>query len=127
MKSLSTVFSLVGLASACKLDVPHPIGNDYTLLQISAPIQAGNSGGPVLDESGNVIAIVVSQASLALASKIGNIPQNVNFAIRGEMAQIFMQAHGVRFKVGDRKKKLRTVEIADTGQKSTVFIVCSNE
>jgi S1-C subfamily serine protease len=102
-------------------------GNDYTLLQISAPIQAGNSGGPVLDESGNVIAIVVSQASLALASKIGNIPQNVNFAIRGEMAQIFMQAHGVRFKVGDRKKKLRTVEIADTGQKSTVFIVCSNE
>ena len=102
-------------------------GNDYTLLQISAPIQAGNSGGPVFDTSGNVIAIVVSEASLAMVSKIGNIPQNVNFAIRGEMAQIFMQAHGVRFKVGDHKKKLRTDQIADAGQKSTAFVVCSTE
>ncbi len=102
-------------------------GNDYTLLQISAPIQPGNSGGPVLDASGNVIGIVVSQASLALVSKIGAIPQNVNFAIRGELAQIFMQAHGVRFKAGEHKKKLRTDELADAGQKSTVLIVCSSE
>jgi S1-C subfamily serine protease len=102
-------------------------GNDYTLLQISAPVQAGNSGGPVFDTSGNVIAIVVSQASLALVSQIGNIPQNVNFAIRGELAQIFMQAHGVSFKVGDHKKQLRTDEIANSGQKSTALIICSYE
>jgi S1-C subfamily serine protease len=102
-------------------------GNDYTLLQISAPIQPGNSGSPVLDASGNVIGIVVSQATPTQGSKSAIIPQNVNFAIRGELAQIFMQAHGVRFKVGDHKKKLRTDEIADEGQKSTVLIVCSYE
>jgi S1-C subfamily serine protease len=103
------------------------IGNDYTLLQISAPIQPGNSGGPVLDTSGNVIGIVVSQASLAMISKTGSIPQNVNFAIRGELAQIFMQAHGVRFKVGDHKKELHTEKIADEGQKSTVLVICASE
>jgi hypothetical protein len=103
-------------------------GNDYTLLQISAPVQTGNSGSPVFDASGNVIAIVVSQAaSLAQLLKTGTVPQNVNFAIRGELAQIFMQAHGVRFKVGDHKKELRTDEIADAGQKSTVLLVCSYE
>ncbi|MGA3009538.1 MAG: serine protease [Terracidiphilus sp.] len=103
-------------------------GNDYTLLQISAPIQAGNSGSPVFDASGNVIAIVVSQAaSLAQLLKTGTVPQNVNFAIRGELAQIFMQAHGVRFKVGDRKKELRTDEIADAGQKSTALLICTYE
>jgi S1-C subfamily serine protease len=103
-------------------------GNDYTLLQISAPVQAGNSGSPVFDRSGNVIAIVVSQAtSLAQLLKTGAVPQNVNFAIRGELAQIFMQAHGVKFKVGDRKKELRTDEIADAGQKSTALLICSNE
>jgi hypothetical protein len=71
---------------------------------------------------------VVSQAaSLAQLLKNGTVPQNVNFAIRGELAQIFMQAHGVRFKVGDHKKELRTDEIADAGQKSTALIVCSYE
>jgi len=103
-------------------------GNDYTLLQISAPIQAGNSGSPVFDASGNVIAIVVSEASsLVQLLKNGTVPQNVNFAIRGELAQIFMQAHGVKFKVADHKKELRTDQIADEGQKSTALIVCSNE
>ncbi len=103
-------------------------GNDYTLLQISAPVQPGSSGGPVLDNSGDVIAIVVSgTSSLAELLQTGTTPQNVNFAIRGELAQIFMQAHGVKFKVGEHKKELRTEEIADAGEKSTVFIVCSNE
>jgi S1-C subfamily serine protease len=103
-------------------------GNDYTLLQISAPIQAGNSGSPVFDASGNVIAIVVSQAaSLAQLLKTGTVPQNVNFAIRGELAQIFMQAHGVRFKAGDHKKELRTDEIAEAGEKSTALLICSPE
>lgn len=103
------------------------VGNDYTLLQISAPVQPGNSGGPVFDESGNVIGIVVSEVSPALIAQIGAIPQNVNFAIKGEVAQIFMQAHGVSFKIGDHKRKLRTDEIAATGQRSTAFILCSYE
>jgi hypothetical protein len=103
-------------------------GNDYTLLQISAPVQAGNSGSPVFDASGNVIAIVVSQAaSLAQLLKNGTVPQNVNFAIRGELAQIFMQAHGVRFKAGDHKKELRTDEIAEAGERSTALLICSYE
>src|SRR5262249_12863810 len=70
--------------------------NDYTLLQISAPVQPGNSGGPVLDSSGLVIGVVESQASMAVATLAGNVPQNVNFAIRGEVAQIFLAARGIK-------------------------------
>ena len=71
---------------------------------------------------------MVSQAaSLAQLLKTGTVPQNINFAIRGELAQIFMQAHGVKFKAGDHKKELRTDEIADAGQKSTAFVICSYE
>ncbi len=101
--------------------------NDYTLLQISAPIQPGNSGGPVLDSTGAVIGVVVSQLSSAVAAQIGAVPQNVNFAIRGEVAQIFMTAHGVPFTTSDAWRKLETDEMADRGQKFTVFILCTRD
>lgn len=103
------------------------VNNDYTLLQISAPVQPGNSGGPVLDESGLVVGIVVSQASPAVAAMIGNAPQNVNFAIRGEIAQIFLGAHGIKFLNGRRGRTQPTEEIAAIGEKSTVFIACVAE
>ena len=38
------------------------LGNDTRFLQISAPVQPGNSGGPLLDQSGNVV-VGSSQAS----------------------------------------------------------------
>jgi S1-C subfamily serine protease len=107
------------------------MNNDYTLLQISAPIQPGNSGGPVFGEDGAVLGIVVSTASPALIAKIGVVPQNINFAIRGEIAQIFMSAHGVSFKTSASiakrpgpQVKLETADIAEAGEKSTAQVFC---
>jgi S1-C subfamily serine protease len=34
------------------------IGDDSRYLQVSAPVQPGNSGGPLLDENGNLVGIV---------------------------------------------------------------------
>lgn len=100
------------------------MNNDYTLLQISAPVQPGNSGGPVLDASGLVVGVVVSKASPALAAKVGIAPENVNFAIRGELAQIFMTAHGVRFNTDESGRRLRNDEIASIGERSTAQLLC---
>lgn len=100
------------------------INDDYTLLQISAPVQPGNSGGPVFDASGLVIGVVVSQASAAMTVVAGNVPQNVNFAVRGEVAQIFLAAHGIKFSTSRRWHTQATDEIAATGEKSTVFVAC---
>jgi len=60
------------------------IGDDPHNLQISAPVQPGNSGGPLLDRYGNVIGVVVSKLNAnEIAQVTGDIPQNVNFAIKG--------------------------------------------
>ncbi|MBT5861197.1 MAG: trypsin-like serine protease [Alphaproteobacteria bacterium] len=59
-------------------------GDDRRIMQITAPVQPGNSGGPLLDGAGNVVGVVVAKLdAILVAEAIGDIPQNVNFAIQG--------------------------------------------
>tara|TARA_B100000886_G_scaffold255722_1_gene181111 strand:- start:1754 stop:2851 length:1098 start_codon:yes stop_codon:yes gene_type:complete len=44
---------------------------DITKYQISAPIQGGNSGGPLFDDKGNLIGINVSKLSVKVADNVG--------------------------------------------------------
>lgn len=66
------------------------------LFQITAPVQPGNSGGPVLDDSGGVIGVVQARANdLTVLRATGTLPQNINFAIRGETVEGFLRENGV--------------------------------
>lgn len=59
------------------------IGGDPKFFQISVPVQPGNSGGPLLDASGNVVGIVVSRLdAIGTLLATGSLPQNVNYALK---------------------------------------------
>lgn len=59
------------------------IGDDPRVFQISTPVQAGNSGGPLVTNEGNIIGIVVAKLSASTMFKeTGDIPQNVNYAVK---------------------------------------------
>ena len=59
------------------------IGNDPRTYQISVPVQAGNSGGPLLNMKGEVIGIVISKLNAAEMFKLTNdITENVNYAVK---------------------------------------------
>ncbi len=59
------------------------MANDPRMFQISIPVQPGNSGGPLIDESGNVIGIVTSTLdNRYLLISRDTIAQNVNFAMK---------------------------------------------
>ena len=59
------------------------IDNDPRMFQVSIPIQAGNSGSPLLDSNGRVIGVVTSTLSgKAMLKTTGSLPQNVNFATK---------------------------------------------
>lgn len=60
--------------------------DDPRFFQISIPVQPGNSGGPLVDERGNVVGIVTSTLPPAIALSEGFIPQNVNYAIKATYA-----------------------------------------
>ncbi len=62
--------------------------DDARLYQISIPVQPGNSGGPLLDNNGNITGIIVAMLDAATAFKFsGSLPQNVNYALKGIYAK----------------------------------------
>lgn len=94
-------------------------------LQITAPVQPGNSGGPLMDASGLVIGVV--QAKLdALRSAIatGDIPQNVNFAISLEVLANFLAKNRVSFRDGALSVPLDTARVAELAQSFTYRVQC---
>jgi serine protease Do len=59
--------------------------DDPRMFQLTVPAQPGNSGGPVLNASGQVIGVLASTLSVEyLYRKQQHLPQNVNFAIRSD-------------------------------------------
>jgi hypothetical protein len=102
------------------------LGDDPKYLQITAPVQPGNSGGPLLDESGNLIGVITAKLdAMAIAKRTGDIPQNVNFAIKTDVLETFLKSAGVRYErsVSDRPRQV--ADIADLAKAATVRIECS--
>jgi serine protease Do len=95
--------------------------------QISAPVQPGNSGGPLLDLQGHVMGVVVSKLNAARIAKItgGDIPQNVNFAIKGPEAAAFLAGRGAPVQhAPSTGPELRVSEIGARVNASVVFMQC---
>lgn len=102
------------------------LAGDATTMQISAPVQPGNSGGPAVDSFGNVVGVVVSKLDAQLvADAIGDIPQNVNFAVRGEIAKLFMFQNGVEPVLADSEAEpLRPEDAAEKLEEMTRLVEC---
>ncbi|MEO7054676.1 MAG: tetratricopeptide repeat-containing serine protease family protein [Rhizomicrobium sp.] len=100
--------------------------NDSRRIQISAPVQPGNSGGPLLGEDGTVVGVV----NAVLNDKDGDLtggpaPQNVNFAVSLPTLQSFLKAHKVPYAIeavaGARKE---SSDISEMAAGYTVLLEC---
>ena len=101
------------------------IGDDSGQFQIDAAVQKGNSGGPIYDENGNVIGVVVSQLNkLKVAKAIGTLPENVNFGVKASTVKQFLNSSGLPSAWSKRSKRISTKEIAQIAEKQTVMVRC---
>ncbi len=71
------------------------IGNDTSVLQFSAPIASGNSGGPILDSSGLDVGLVHSSLNLDRIREGGSNAENINFGAKGATVRSFLSTVGV--------------------------------
>jgi serine protease Do len=102
------------------------IGGDGINMQISAPVQPGNSGGPVINAAGQVVGVVVAKLDAAkVADLYDDIPQNVNFAIRGEIAKLFLAQNGVDPVIAPAGSALSPEDLAEVAQGFTRLITCN--
>lgn len=116
---LPNMLSTTGNFTVGHLTATAGFKDDTTHYQISAPVQGGNSGGPLLDQNGNVIGVIVAGIKNETA-------QNANFAIKASIAMSFLESKGITANENTASKQLEPADIAELSKRFTVAIVCEN-
>lgn len=97
------------------------IFDDISRCQISAPIQPGNSGGPVFDDKCNLIGISVESLNKSLFTE----SENVNFAIKSIYLKALIDVLPQTISLPDYKKDMNksTIEKVSEIKKYVVKVV----
>lgn len=99
------------------------VQNDIRMWQISVPIQPGNSGGPLLDEQGRLVGVVVASLSLRAIQITGSVPQNVNYAIKGAYLEPLLNFHKVALSEGPAAAPVNFQDMIAHAQKASVLVL----
>ena len=100
------------------------IGNNYSVIQIDAALQPGNSGGPIVDEAGNVVGVAVAKLDMKeVMKKWGVVPENTNFGVKSSVLEIFLQGNDVDYDIGS-DKTIPKRKLAKKITANTLYLSC---
>lgn len=102
------------------------VSGDQSVFQISAPIQTGSSGAPVLDASGNVIGIVVSKLNAPKVARVdGDISEGMNFAVKKDIALSLLNSNEVNYETSaNLSDKFKPEVIAAAALPAVIKVIC---
>ena len=100
------------------------LGDNSGQIQIDAALQPGNSGGPIIDENGNVVGVAVAKLDLEKSiESFGVVPENVNFGIKLSNLKSFLDGKNVSYEIG-RDQKINNSTLGRLATDATVLISC---
>jgi len=101
------------------------LSNNTTQFQVSAPVNSGNSGGPVFDSSGNIVGVVVSKINQDKGKEVlGEEVSGASFAIKSSIVRDFLDVSNVDYDVAKSDTKLSNADIVDKAKNFTVLVEC---
>ncbi|HXZ00340.1 MAG TPA: serine protease [Stellaceae bacterium] len=102
------------------------IGNDSRYMQISAPVQPGNSGGPLLDTSGNLAGVISEKLdAIKIAEITASVPEDINFALKTRVLKDFLDKNAVSYSTALVASEVKTADIAARARSYTMRVWCT--
>lgn len=100
------------------------LGDNSGQIQIDAALQPGNSGGPIIDENGNVVGVAVAKLDLEKSiESFGVVPENVNFGIKLSNLKTFLDDNKISYTVG-KEQKVKNSALGKLATEATVLLSC---
>jgi S1-C subfamily serine protease len=88
-----------------------------SLMQITVPVQPGNSGGPLVNKSGEVVGVITSSAAMAEFFRItGSLPQNVNWAVKASYISLLWGNHN------NSVARRQSGDVVESVKRAVIFI-----
>jgi len=98
--------------------------NNVSNIQIDAALQPGNSGGPIIDENGNVVAVAVAKLDLmTVVENWGVVPENTNFGIKSNVVINLLQSNNIKLRAPNTKSVSKTT-LGKNMTNATYYLSC---